>query len=110
MMNHCDHGHVNGKECLVIYDEEKCPMCILEKEQRGEEIHGDIKLAFSKLEDGTCAIFADIFSQHSTGISLTAGRVRFHQIEPYTVDNDKNVLFNISYKSLKEFAKEILKG
>ena len=31
MMNHCDHGYFNGRECLVIYDEEECPMCILQK-------------------------------------------------------------------------------
>lgn len=69
-----------------------------------------IKLSFRKLADGTCNVFADIFSCClKTDVQLTAERVKFVQVKPFVQDKDINTLFNIPYKNLKEFAKEILK-
>lgn len=107
MQNHCDHGDVNGKGVIVIYDTEECPMCTLEKQREQEQEIHKIELSFKQLDDGTCNVFADIFSLDNVS-QLTAEQAHFVSVKLY--DTDRHVLLNIPYEDLKKFAKDILKG
>lgn len=108
MINQCDHSYVNGESCIVIYDGEDCPMCILERLKELEnKVHG-IELSFSHLSDGTCNVFADIFSFNGTP-HLTAEQAHFVSVKLFTKDDDKHILLNVPYETLRKFAENILK-
>ena len=34
MLVQCDHSIFNGDGCIVIYDGEECPLCVLEEKLR----------------------------------------------------------------------------
>ncbi len=107
MQNHCDHSIVNGKGCIVIYDSEECPLCVLKRKQEQEnEVH-KIELSFTKLKDGTCNIFADIFSFDNI-LQLTAEQAHFVSVKLFNKDDDKHVLLNVPYKTLVNFSAKIL--
>ena len=108
MQNHCDHGEFNGDGCVVIYDTQECPMCALVSRKKLEDKLHKVELSFRKLEDGTCNIFADIFSLDNV-YHLTAEQARFVSVKLYNTDGDKHVLLNVPYKNLKNFAENILK-
>lgn len=108
MMNQCDHSMFNGEGCIVVYDGKQCPLCALEKAQRSQDELGTISLSFQKLEDGTCNVFADIFSAISNGPNLVAEQAHFISVKPFTQDDDRHTLLNVPYETLKKFAKEIL--
>lgn len=108
MQNHCDHGENNREGCVIVYDGVECPMCVLERKQKQEnEIH-KIELSFSKMEDGSCNVFADIFSFDNI-LQLTAEQAHFVSVKLFTQDDNKHVLLNVPYETLKKFAKDILK-
>ena len=86
------------------YDAE-CPMCI---RKRQEKRVNKIELSYRQLEDGTCDVYANIFSFNPDLLQLTAERAKFVQRPAYTQDDDSCVLFNVSYETLKEFATCIL--
>ena len=109
MPNHCDHSMFNGDGCIVIYDTRDCPMCVLERKRRLEDEVHKIELSFKKLEDGTCNVFADIFSFDNV-LQLTAEQAHFISVKLFNTDGNKHVLLNIPYEDLKKFAKNILKG
>ena len=74
-----------------------------------EKVKHGIELSFKKLNDGTCDVFADIFPYHEGEIHLTADRVKFVPCKLFTQDREDNILFNISYEILEEFAKDVLR-
>jgi len=86
------------------YDNE-CPMCI---RKRQEKRVNKIELTYRQLKNGTCDVYANIFSFNPDLLQLTAERAKFIQRPVYAQDDDSCVLFNIPYKTLKEFAMCIL--
>lgn len=67
-----------------------------------------IKLSFTKLTDGTCDIFADIFPSEANIMPLIAERAKFIQVKLYEQTSSRDTLLNIPYEDLKGFAKDIL--
>ena len=107
MQNHCDHGVINGEGCVVVYDGDECPMCVLKKKQKQEnEVH-KIELSFARLDDGTCNIFADIFSFDNI-LQLTAEQAHFVSVKLFDKDDNKHVLLNVPYETLIDFSGKIL--
>jgi len=65
-----------------------------------------INLTAVKKADGSCDVFADVFSKERGSLYLTAERLKFRQTKPYSVD-EQSVL-NLPLEDLKEFAKQVL--
>ena len=107
-MDHCDHGSVGGDQCIVAYDSEECPMCALQEKQRQEDEVHRVELSFTELEDGTCNVFADIFSFNGI-LQLTAEQAHFVSAKLFSRDDNKNILLNVPYETLKAFAASILR-
>lgn len=106
MINKCDHSIFNGEGCYVIYDGHECPMCILKRKTDIEKEVHRIELSFKKLKDGTCDIFADIYSLNNV-LQLTAEQVKFTKVRLFSTDNTP-ALLNIPYETLKKFAEDVL--
>ena len=75
-----------------------------------EQIH-EIKLAFTKLEDGSCNVFVDKFTLNPEGQNFTAKRAEFEfvPVELYEPDSGEKTFLNIPFEELKRFAEEVLK-
>lgn len=75
-----------------------------------EQTH-EIRLAFTKHEDGICSVFVDKFALNSDDENFTAKRAEFVfvPVRLYEVDSGEKTFLNIPFKELERFAKEVLK-
>ena len=75
-----------------------------------EQTH-EIKLAFTRQEDGMCNVFVDKFALNPDDKHFTAKRAEFIfvPVKLYEPDSGEKTFLNIPFEELKRFAEEVLK-
>ena len=73
------------------------------QERETKRVELGMDLSFTKLNDGSCDVFADVLE-----VGLTAKRIEFVKCEPFQQDTPEHMLFNVPYETLKKFAQDIL--